>query len=117
VNVVGEVLKPGTVQIAPNTSLNQALLAAGGFDRRRARTSKVELVRLNPNGTAVRRTVSVDLAAGINDATNPALREGDTIIVNRSGLTATTDFLNNLLQPIGTVFGLVNTLSNFGGGN
>ena len=98
VNVVGEVHTPGPVEVAPNTSLNQALLSAGGFDVRRARRSRVELVRLNPDGTVVKRTVPIDLAAGINEETNPALREGDTIMVGRSGLTSVSD-------SIGDVFG------------
>lgn len=105
INVVGEVKAPGTVEVTPNTSLNQALLTAGGFDRRRARTSRVELIRLNPNGTATRRDVKVDLAAGINEETNPSLRDGDTIVVNRSGLTSFSDTLGTILSPITGFFG------------
>lgn len=106
VNVVGEVTTPGAVEIAPNTSLNEALLTAGGFDRQRARTSRVELIRLNPNGTAIRRTIEVDLAAGINEETNPALREGDTIVVARNNRTSVTDVIEQVAAPIGTVLGL-----------
>lgn len=117
VNVVGEVIAPGPIAIAPNTSLNQAIQAAGGFDRQRARTGRVTLVRLNPNGTAVQRRINIDLAAGINEETNPALQPGDTVIVGRSGLVSTVDTLNTLLQPIGTVFGVFNNLDNLFGGN
>jgi polysaccharide export outer membrane protein len=108
VNVVGEVKNPATVEVPPNTPLNQALLAAGGVDRRRGRTGKVELIRLNPNGTASRRIINVDLAAGVNEETNPSLRDYDTIIVGRTGLTTARDFLDNLLAPLGAVFGIVN---------
>ena len=48
VGVVGEVVAPRSVSIPPNTSLNQAVLAAGGFKGGRARRD-VELIRLNPN--------------------------------------------------------------------
>ena len=51
VTVVGEVTAPGTVEVPPNAPLNQALLAAGGFNPQRADTNEVELVRLNPDGT------------------------------------------------------------------
>ena len=91
VNVVGEVPNPGPVEVAPNISMNEALLTAGGFDSRRARRSRVTLVRLNGDGTVIKRTVPIDLAAGINDETNPALREGDTIMVGRSSLTSIRD--------------------------
>ncbi|NJO78889.1 MAG: hypothetical protein HC827_10445 [Cyanobacteria bacterium RM1_2_2] len=107
VNVIGEVSNPGILEIPPNTPLNQALFTAGGFSRPRARTSRVELVRLNPNGTAVRRTVEVDLAAGINDATNPALRDYDTIIISRNGTTTVGDRVETFLRPVDAILGTV----------
>jgi polysaccharide biosynthesis/export protein len=107
VNVVGEVVAPGTVEIPPNTSLNQALMAAGGFDRRRARRSRVELVRLNTDGTAIKRTVSIDLASGINEETNPALRDGDTIVVGRSDATGIRDFVDDVIGPFDGIFGRI----------
>lgn len=118
VNVVGEVITPGPIEVPPTTSLNQAIQAAGGFDRQRARTGRVTLVRLNPNGTAVQRRVEIDLAAGINEETNPALQPGDTIIVGRSGLVSTVDTLNTILEPVGTVFGVFNSFDDlFGNGD
>ncbi|MDY7012304.1 MAG: SLBB domain-containing protein, partial [Cyanobacteriota bacterium] len=50
VNVVGEVTAPGTKELPPNVPLNQALLAAGGFNNRADRGDD-QLVRLNPDGT------------------------------------------------------------------
>jgi polysaccharide export outer membrane protein len=108
VNVVGEVRAPGTVEVAPNTSLNQALLTAGGFDASRARRKDVILIRLNPDGTAVRRTIPIDLTAGINEETNPSLREFDTIVVGRSGIAQTGDTLDNIFRPLGNIFGIFN---------
>lgn len=112
VNVVGEVKTPGTVEVAPNTSLNQALLTAGGFESSRARRKDVILIRLNPDGTAVRRTVPIDLTAGINEETNPSLREFDTIVVGRSGITQTGDTLDNFFRPLGNIFGIFNVFEN-----
>ncbi|XHX79214.1 MAG: polysaccharide biosynthesis/export family protein [Stenomitos frigidus ULC029] len=100
VNIVGEVRQPGVVQVPPNTPMNQALLASGGFDNRRARKSRVELIRLNPDGTVVRRDITVDFAQGINDQTNPAMRNNDIIVVGRSGLTSITDTLGTVLSPL-----------------
>ncbi len=113
VNVVGEVTKPGAVQVPANAPLNQALLAAGGFDNRRARKSSVELIRLNANGTVDKREVEVDFTAGVNDETNPPLRPNDVIIVNRSGLTSFTDTLGTVTNPIGNIFSLFNFLRLF----
>ncbi|MGF1477902.1 MAG: SLBB domain-containing protein [Cyanophyceae cyanobacterium] len=106
VNVVGEVENPGVVQVDPNTPLNQALLAAGGFDEQRADESEVELIRLNPNGTVSKREVNIDLSAGINEETNPTLRNNDVVVVERSGFTQATDVLGNVLRPVVNAFTL-----------
>lgn len=109
VNVVGEVARPGVVEVPPNTPLNQALLTAGGFNNRAARGS-VELVRLNPDGTVSRREISVNFAQGVDAEDNPALRNNDTIIVGRSSLAGASDILGTVLSPITGVFSLFRLL-------
>lgn len=104
VNVVGEVIKPGMVEVPPNTPLNQALLAAGGFDKRRANKDMVELVRLNLDGTVSRRKVPVNFAQGINEQSNPILYANDVIIVERSGSARLSDSLNGILDTVGRFF-------------
>jgi polysaccharide export outer membrane protein len=108
VNVVGEVARPGAIQLPPNTPLNQATLAAGGFNNR-ARKGSVSFVRLNPDGTVARRSVSVNFAQGLGE-NNPALRNNDTIVVGRSTFTQITDALGSALSPFGGVFGLFRIL-------
>ena len=107
VNIVGEVVRPGPQEVRPNTPLNQAILAAGGFNNRRANTKKVELVRLNNNGTVAKRTIEVDFAEGISEENNPVLRNNDVIVVNRSGITKTLDAAGKFFGPIGGAFGLL----------
>ena len=83
VNVVGEVATPGPVQVKPNTPLNQAILAAGGFDAQRANKNEVELVSLKPDGTVEKRKIQVDLAAEVNEENNPVLGQNDVVVVGR----------------------------------
>ena len=71
VNVVGEVASPGLMKVTPHTTLNQAVLAAGGFTNRSRET--VELIRLNPNGSVTQREIEVDLAQGIDPERNPLI--------------------------------------------
>jgi polysaccharide export outer membrane protein len=99
VNVVGEVVRPGLVRLPPNTPMNQAILAAGGFSRRADELS-VEVIRLNPNGTVTRREFAVDLTQNLNEQTNPALRNTDIVVVNPSVLAQTADVLNEILGPL-----------------
>ncbi|MEO0533802.1 MAG: SLBB domain-containing protein [Cyanobacteria bacterium P01_A01_bin.123] len=110
VTVVGEVPEPGTVEIPPNAPLNQALLAAGGFDPRRANTDQVELVRLNPDGTVSQRTISVAFNQGLNEETNPALQNNDVVLVGRSGRAAFSDVVEGIFSPLGRILAPFNVL-------
>ncbi|MEM9806922.1 MAG: SLBB domain-containing protein [Cyanobacteria bacterium P01_D01_bin.56] len=103
VNVVGEVSTPGSLAVPPDTLLNQAILTAGGFNTR-ARTSRVEFIRINPNGTVSQRSVDIDLAQDVNTDENPVLQNGDTIIVGRSSLAATSDTAGLIFSPLTQLF-------------
>lgn len=107
VSVVGEVKTPGVVNIPPNTPMNQAILTAGGFNNARARRSTVELVRLNPDGTVTRRSLKTDFEQGINEQTNPRLRDNDIVVVNRSGIARISDTLGTALSPLGGVLSIL----------
>jgi len=113
VNVVGEVSKPGAIPVPPNTPLNQAILAAGGFDNKRARKSSVELIRLNPNGTVEKRKISVDLGQEINSTNNPPLRNNDVVVVRRSTIATVGDTLETVLGPVTNFFSIFNLLNIF----
>lgn len=99
VSVIGEVKAPGTLQVTPNTTLNQALLTAGGFQGSRADRSSVELIRLNPNGTVTRENIPINFAQGANEQNNPILRDKDIVVVRRSNTSRVTDTLGLLLSP------------------
>jgi polysaccharide biosynthesis/export protein len=109
VNVVGEVERPGSVNVAPNTPLNQGLLAAGGFNNK-AKTKSVTLVRLEPDGNVSKREIAIDLNKGVDGANNPALRNGDTIIVKQSGVAKIGDGIGLLTGPVGGALGLLRLL-------
>ncbi len=111
INIVGEVVRPGALLVKPSTSLHQALLTAGSFNQLRAKKDKVELLRLNANGTVSRRTIDVDFAQGLNPNNNPTLRNNDVILVARSGYTRVADNVNSFLQPFTGVAGVINSVS------
>lgn len=97
------------VQLPPNTPLNQALLASGAFNNTDASRSKVELIRLEQNGTVEQRTVDVDWTAGINEQTNPILRNQDMIVVKRTGRAKITDTLEDVANAM-LIFPRVETM-------
>lgn len=113
--VIGEVKEPGVLELRPNSTLNQAILAAGGFEDNRA--GRVELIRLNPDGTVEKRDIDIDFAADLDNETNPALRDRDIILVGRSSGAQVVDFLDTLFSPVAdvlnTVFGVFPLLDLF----
>jgi polysaccharide biosynthesis/export protein len=112
VNVVGEVIKPGTVKIKPNTPLNTAVLAAGGFNEKRANKSTVKLIRLNPDGTVSERKIKLSFNAPVNEENNPALRNNDVVVVNRSGFAAFGDTTSGIFGTLGS-FSFLRTIVGF----
>ncbi len=106
INVVGEVRSPGVVEVPPNTPLSQGILAAGGFDNRRANRTAVELIRLNPNGSVTRSSLEIDFAADLDERNNPLLQNNDIIVVKRSVSATLADTLDTLVVPLGRAFSL-----------
>jgi len=104
VSVVGEVGAPGTIQVRPNTTLNQAILAAGGFRGGRASRRNVDLIRLNPDGSVSRRKMAIDLDQSLNEERNPRLFNNDIVVVNRTLITKVNDFLVNAIGAPLTIF-------------
>jgi len=104
VNIAGEVERPGALSVQPNTTLNQAILAAGGFNRDAIKRS-VTLIRLNPNGTVTKQEVPINFEQGVDQKGNPALRNNDIIVVRKSGLS---NFLDRTNQILGPFTGLIN---------
>ena len=113
VNVIGEVETPGPVDLPANTPLVQAVLAAGGTNWR-SNIGNVELIRINRNGSATLKKFRINLREGVSSDTNPPLRDGDSLKVNRTNLARASDAINSVSQPLGglvqiwTLFRLIN---------
>ncbi len=107
VSIIGEVNNPGGVKLPANTTLNQAIMSAGGFRQNRANSRFVELIRLNPNGTVSRSQVPINLNQGIDAQTNPLIQDNDIIIVKRSRTAVWVDNINTVLGPANNVIGAI----------
>lgn len=105
VSVVGEVTAPGTLNLKPSATLNQAIMTAGGFRGGRASRKRVDLIRLNPDGTVTRRRLAVDLDQNLNDDKNPPLRNNDIVVVNPTFIAKVNDFLTTAIGAPLTIFG------------
>ena len=99
VNVIGEVSRPGVQQVPSNAPLSQAILASGGITRRGS-DNTVELIRVDGSGTSTVTTMGFDPKAVLSSPTNPPLRQGDVIVVNRTALAKVTDGLTDAFSPL-----------------
>ena len=97
--VIGEVAKQGIQQVPSNAPLSQAIFASGGITRRGS-ISTVELVRMDGEGEPTVKVMSFDPSAVLSSPTNPPLRQGDVIVVNRSALAKVTDGLTDAFSPL-----------------
>ncbi|WAL62376.1 SLBB domain-containing protein [Thermocoleostomius sinensis] len=105
VNVVGEVKNPGIVSLRPNSTLNQAILAAGGVTPRASRNS-LDFIRLNPDGTVTRQELELELGDALATGNNPIVQNNDVIVVGRSGIARAGDTLETILAPLGNAFSI-----------
>ena len=95
VRVVGEVKKPGEVEVPPDGTLSSAVAIAGG-PTEKARLNKVTFVRMNENGKVDRRTL--DLRNLMDDQ---QVQDGDVLIVHKSVGRDLLDIGSQLLGPFG----------------
>ncbi len=87
------------------SSLNQAILAAGGPNNRATR--EIELIRLDANGTLSRRTILVDMTQGFNTTENPLILNNDIVVVGRSGLAQFSDQIGQINSVVGPLLQLI----------
>lgn len=71
------------------------------------------MVRLNPDGSVTKRQVKVDFKAGINEDTNPILRNNDVVVVYQSGGAKAGDTAGLVINPLGGLLGIVRALFGF----
>ena len=100
--VVGEVEKPGEQKVRANSPLSQAVLTAGGPTRRASR-STLELLRVMPDGSILRRQLTYAPDAALGTTNNPHLQDGDVVVVDRHGWAKFNDGLKSTVEPMAPV--------------
>ncbi|MCP9901321.1 MULTISPECIES: SLBB domain-containing protein [unclassified Cyanobium] len=110
VNVVGEVVRPGVIRVRANSHLSNAVLAAGGFVKERASVGNLQLFRLESNGTVTKKEVRFSPSDPLGSDNNPALREGDVVVVNRNRRAAVNDAVRATLEPVGPIINAASLL-------
>jgi polysaccharide export outer membrane protein len=102
VNVEGEVKRPGPQRVKANSTLSNAILAAGGLSLK-GNSNTIELLRLQRNGTVDRKVYPYQPGAAMGDSANPPLRDGDVVVVDRHLWSKVNDGLKAVVEPLGPV--------------
>jgi polysaccharide export outer membrane protein len=80
VSVLGEVLRPGVLQLKAPTTVLEALALAGGF-KDFASPSKILIFRKNGSGQTERLRFNYNRAVGSTGEENISLKSGDVVVV------------------------------------
>ncbi len=100
VNIIGEVNKPGVIEVPANTLLLKAVLMANGVNDLRANTRHVQLIRINKNGSASFRKYKLDFSNNFSSANNPRLENGDVVKVGTKAIVKTSDYITQITKPV-----------------
>ncbi|MEM8806932.1 MAG: polysaccharide biosynthesis/export family protein [Cyanobacteria bacterium P01_G01_bin.38] len=93
VRVVGEVIRPGEVQISPTSSVSGAVAAAGG-PTEDAKLGEVALVRLDEAGEVQEEVLDLT-----NLVDNHPVQEGDVVVISKRGYISVFDNITRFLGP------------------
>ena len=110
VAVIGEVQSPGSIQVPPNSPLAAAVLKAGGIKPIRGSIARVAVIRTERDGSTSVKKMTYSPDALLSNPSNPPLRQGDIIVVDRNVRTQITDGMNAALEPLNPI---VNAMSIF----
>ena len=110
VAVIGEVKRPGSVQVPPNSPLAAAVLKAGGIEPIRGSIARVAVIRTERDGSTSVKKMTYSPDALLSNPNNPPLRQGDIVVVDRNVRTQITDGMNAALEPLNPI---VNAMSIF----
>jgi polysaccharide biosynthesis/export protein len=100
VRVVGEVIRPGEIQISPDSSLMSAIASAGGFGKE-AKSDGVQLIRLNDAGQIETRKMTMSQLNG-----EIQVQEGDVLIVPEQKKSSFLRTLGQFLSPFGSLLNI-----------
>ena len=101
VRVVGEVTRPGEVQVPPNSSISSAVAIAGG-PTEDARLKDVALVRMQEGGQVEEQVVDIR-----NLVDQHQVQDGDVVFVPKSTLPSLLDGFSRFISPINLILNVL----------
>ena len=100
VRVVGEVKKPGEVDVAPESTISGAVAIAGGATEK-GKLKRVSLVRLDESGKVQEQQLDLTQMIDVQQ-----VQDGDVIIVPKSSNFSFIDIAGQVIPPLGILLNL-----------
>ncbi len=106
VYVVGEVATPGMYKVSSNTTVNKAILIAGGPNNWKYQKNNIKLLRIKRNGEVKVKKIVFNEKNFISKNKKISLRNGDIIQVRKNLFGKTSSALSTFLPPIRDMYSL-----------
>ena len=108
--VMGNVTDPGKKNVSRSSTLNDAILIAGGA---RVIRGPITFIRYRSDGNIEKRSFNYSKNSPRGSYQNPLLRSGDIISINKNIINVATEVLNELTQPFIGIFATKEVLERF----
>ena len=89
--------------MSANTPLIQAIYSAGGPIEWKANKGNIILLRVNPNGSVIKKRFKLDLNADVSLEKNPPLKNRDIVYVQSTNFNKATSALSTITEPIASI--------------
>ena len=104
--VVGEVANPGMYNVSVNTSVDKAILIAGGPINWKYQKNNIKLLRVKRNGDVQVKKLRFNEKDFVSKNKKISLRNGDIIQVRKNLFGKTSNALSTFLPPIRDMYSL-----------
>tara|TARA_B100000989_G_scaffold299066_1_gene292850 strand:- start:30085 stop:31215 length:1131 start_codon:yes stop_codon:yes gene_type:complete len=101
--VNGQVERGGKITINKNSTLNDAILYAGGF---KAGKGSINIISYQTDGNLNKKQLNYNPKAQRGSASNPKLFPGDVILVGKNSLKRTDEIIGNLTNPFAKIISI-----------
>lgn len=102
INVIGQVVRPGIVNVRSGAPLSEAIFAAGGYTIK-SNQKKVSLFRLKNDGSIYSENFSFNPKKDLNNTNNPYLQDRDIVVVGKNAWSKFNEVLRDSVQPISPI--------------
>tara|TARA_B100001093_G_scaffold256916_1_gene245681 strand:- start:31168 stop:32283 length:1116 start_codon:yes stop_codon:yes gene_type:complete len=97
----GQVEVQGTLTINKNSSLNDAILYAGGF---KVGKGKIKILSFKSDGNYVKKIVNYKKNSRKGSESNPFLSNGDVVLVGRNAFSKANNYINEVSLPFVNIY-------------